>query len=79
MAEVVPIKQELHWASQQSRWVCSKCNNGIHRHCELHDCGCAHRDPVPMPKSKRDKNGLTEEERHDQTNFQFDSFPPLKL
>jgi len=34
---------------------------------------------MPMPKSKRDKNGLTEEERRDQTNFQFDSIQALKL
>jgi hypothetical protein len=81
MAEAVPIIQNLYCASQQGRWVCASCNDGAHRKCELHKCDCAHRDPVPKgpPKAKRDKDGLTDEERKAQDNIPFDSFEPLTI
>jgi len=82
MAEVNGIKQKLHLMLALNRLICERCCDGFHfQRCLGHECQCACRDPQPArrPKHKRDRNGLTEEERRDQTTFPFDSFEPIEL
>jgi len=74
--------RQRHWAASLGRWVSNECNDGTHdRHCLHSDCECACHDPVPKPepKPRRDKNGLTEEERRDQIDFPFDDYESLEV
>ncbi len=81
MAEVIPIRQNLYWASSQGRFVCAQCNDGNHRWCEHCKCNCAHLDPPlkPRPKPVRDRNGLTLEELAAQIDFPFEADEPLEV
>lgn len=81
-SKVVPIRQELYRMVPLNRLICARCNDGFHfEHCFGFDCECLCRDPQPPRrlKPKRDKNGLTEEERRDQNDFPFDDYEPLNV
>jgi hypothetical protein len=72
---------ERYWAACQGRFVCAQCNDGRHQRCYGFDCECVHRDPIPKPppKVQRDRNGLSPEERRAQSGFAFGSSEPLTI
>jgi hypothetical protein len=62
--------------------LCSRCCDGYHgKKCLGLNCTCPCRDPkLPRkPKMARDPDGLSNEEREAQGNFDFDSCGSFKV
>ena len=54
------------------RWLCVRCSDCLHKWCCQGPCQCLCRDQrVRRPKLDRDRNGLSEMERQQQTALPF--------
>ena len=79
MSKPSAVEQTLYpWLG---RLICAPCCDTIHKHCEGGGCTCACHDSCPPRKQKvkRDRDGLSEEERKNQIGFPFDDYSSLKI
>jgi hypothetical protein len=75
-----PIQQKLYKHQALERLLCAPCNDAIHKHCEGYECTCLCRDArPPRVRVRRDKNGLSEQERSAQYGLPFADHAPLTV
>jgi hypothetical protein len=79
MAAIIPIRQRLYRHQALARQLCASCNDCLHKYCEGYACQCPCREEKPRSRAKRDRNGLSAEERDAQSDFPFDSYEPLEV